>query len=225
MKARELTADETARLLAYFKERGERFLATHALLLVMVVTGARISEILKLKRADFLDASGRLRTRITRRQLKTRNEKKFISKPLQAVVTAPLLEWFDWQKRHLGAVQKDFAFATMQDLSEPSRGALYKRMKAACSALGIDPRGVSPHSTRKTFAMIEFRAWMEKTGSTMHAAHKVQRLLGHGDINTTLAYLGVNDDDSELLLDRVGEFLQGTISAKKEFQPVNSDSK
>lgn len=217
MRAREFHADELKLLLEHFAALGGHGLCVCAMLVLLVALGARVSEICELRRADIIDAAGRPLARIRRRQLKTGAREKFISREFQPNAVEIVLRWLDFQKLNYGARRTDYAFAISPALRKPNRLYFYQRLKRACAAVGIDPRGISMHSGRKTYAMNQFRAWKNKTGSTMQAAAKVQALLGHRDINTTLAYLGISDDDPQMLSSEINRFLEITNAVNFNF--------
>lgn len=61
-----------------------------------------------------------------------------------------------------------------------SRVTVYQDLKKACLKLNIDPLGISPHSTRKTYAVELYR--------TLQSLSDVQKDLQHSYITTTMIY-------------------------------------
>jgi integrase/recombinase XerD len=68
-------------------------------------------------------------------------------------------------------------------------GHMLRTLKAIAKRAGIDPRVCGLHVFRKTFATRLHRAGVD--------ARSIQRLLGHGDLATTLAYLEAENARSE----------------------------
>jgi integrase/recombinase XerD len=68
-------------------------------------------------------------------------------------------------------------------------GHMLRTLKAMAKRAGIDPRVCGLHVFRKTFATRLHRAGVD--------ARSIQRLLGHGDLATTLAYLEAENARSE----------------------------
>lgn len=210
MRARELSADEFGAIYQLFHAGTPHRRAMAAMMLVMVSSGARVSEVTSTIRSDYINPDGSIKERFRRRKLKSRSE-AYISRPIMAAVKEDLTEWFDFQKRHYGATMRSYAFAIGNLSRQPSRSRFCRDLKIACRQLGINSTGVSSHSFRKTFAMQQLRQWLKEcNGNQWAAARKVQRLLEHRSVDTTLAYLAISDDNPEKYLDTLNNWIEYT---------------
>jgi integrase len=84
-------------------------------------------------------------------------------------------------------------------------GHMLRTLKAMAKRAGIDPRVCGLHVFRKTFATRLHRARVD--------ARSIQRLLGHGDLATTLAYLEAENARSERMRAVVNTTFKGFEAA------------
>lgn len=186
--ARPLTDEEINLILSRGFE-GKYALRNQVLFLLRVKTGLRVSEALSIKVVDvFYDGQVRDRVYISRKNTKGKVEGRSIllhpvlKEQLRLFITTlpPTVEYlFTSNKgKHL------------------DKRSVWRIDKDACRRLGIDPKRVSTHSTRKTFA--------EKVHSILDKdLVKTQRALGHKDINSTVKYLHVNDKDIDDAISKI----------------------
>lgn len=156
MKTRYLTPDEVKRLSKAAK--GDEWLP----LAVAVSTGLRIGDVLKLRPGDFLRHGVRYRAQKTGKRGHARLGGELI---LALYRSSAGTRW---------------CFPSPRDSRQHlTRQAAWARMKRACQRAGVDPRGVSPHSLRKVFAV-------ELLRETNLA--EVQKALQHDRVDTTELY-------------------------------------
>ncbi|MCY1720137.1 site-specific integrase [Prolixibacteraceae bacterium Z1-6] len=82
-----------------------------------------------------------------------------------------------------------------------------KRLKEIATAAGI-PKKISNHSGRHTFATIYLQKTKDVAG--------LQKLLGHSNINQTMVYVHINDDDLKLNMDTFDKNLFKKEKSKKK---------
>lgn len=108
---------------------------------VMLETGLRVGDVCKLRRSD------------VQRREDERPVLHFVADKTGKEGFAPISEGL------YGALIKEarrrggYLFPGREKGSHITRQALYARIKRSCADLGIDPRGISPHSLRKVFAV------------------------------------------------------------------------
>ena len=148
-------------------------------------TGYRIGDIVKLNWEDLIDEGEVKRYRSTREQ-KTKKIR--------------VIELSDNAKRYIMQIYKELGSPPLdQPLIVCSRGTrkgarikvngLIKTFKMKMVKLGCDPQEQNTtHMMRKTWA---YKLYLEG-GADIMALAKVQRLLNHRDINTTIMYLGID---------------------------------
>ena len=151
-----MTADEVRRL------RGTLSESEWLPLEVAALTGLRIGDVLKMRPGDFLRGGVRYTAEKTGKTGHVPLEDELL---LRLYKSSRGTRWvFPSPKnpdKHL------------------TRQAVWARMKKACKAAGIDPRGVAPHSLRKVFAVELLR----KTNLA-----EVQKALQHDRVDTTELY-------------------------------------
>lgn len=164
---RHLTAEEINTIVGKIPTPRDK-----ALFLLGVSTGFRISELLSLTVAD-VATDGKLKDHLTVEAKKMKGGKK-----CRTVI--------------LGNTAKQ-ALASLLHL-EPNtplfpitKQHFWRVLKSACKVGGIDPTLVGTHSMRKTFAQRVYKG----LGNDIYATSKA---LGHANIATTVAYLGVEQE-------------------------------
>ena len=143
-----------------------------ALFLLGVNTGFRISELLSLTVADISSSGGSLKTHVTVSQRNMKGGKKSRTVILNDVAKAALATLTP--SSHL--------------LFPITKQHFWRVLKSACLLAGIDPTLVGTHSMRKTFAQRVYKG----LGNDIYATSKA---LGHAHIATTVAYLGVAQEN------------------------------
>jgi len=175
-KPRSLTVDEFQRFVQHL---GEPF---HAIALVCVCFGLRISEALALRWSDVDWFKGKLNVQrgIVRQRIddvKTETSHKAVT------VTQTMIEALkQWKQTTQFSAQEDWIFASPSQLgrfpwSADSVNDAYK--KAASAAMVAH---VSTHSMRHTY-----RSWLDAVGTPIAVQQKLMR---HADIRTTMNVYG-----------------------------------
>jgi integrase len=175
-KPRSLTVDEFQRFVQHL---GEPF---HAIALVCVCFGLRISEALALRWSDVDWLNGKLSVQrgIVRQRLddvKTETSHRAIT------VTQTMIEALkQWKQTTQFSAQEDWIFASPAQLGRfPwSADSVNDAYKKAASASGI--AHVSTHSMRHTY-----RSWLDAVGTPIAVQQKLMR---HADIRTTMNVYG-----------------------------------
>lgn len=171
--------DQLADFEEYFKNTSER---NYVLFMVGIHTSLRISDILKLR---VRDVQG---THLNVVEQKTGKKKRIILRPkLRKVLSEyckgkkPNEYLFPSRKRTKSGARKPI-----------TRQAADKILKDAAKAIGYRDR-IGTHSMRKTFAY----QFYKKTGDVA----SLQKILNHRDQNTTLIYIGIEQDmiDNKIL--------------------------
>jgi len=166
-----LTADEVGRMLATC---GKGFTGSRltALLLVMVDTGLRLSEVCDLRCEDVSLAEHTLR-------VMGKGSKERIVPFGQATKTALL----DYLARRGESAQVRLFVTVYGDLLSPRQ--VYQILKDCGRRAGVN--GVHPHRLRHTFALL----YLQRGGD----AFTLQRALGHSSLEMTRRYCAVADAD------------------------------
>ena len=202
-KPRSLTVDEFQRFVVHL---GEPF---HAIALVCVCFGLRISEVLALRWSDVDWFNGKLCVQrgIVRQRVddvKTETSHKAIT------VTQTMLEALKtWKQITQFSAQGDWIFASPAQLGRLpwSADSVNDAYKKAASAAGI--ARVSTHSMRHTY-----RSWLDAVGTPIAVQQKLMR---HADIRTTMNTYGdvVTDEMVEACGKVAGLALNGRWMAGK----------
>ncbi|MGA2203487.1 MAG: site-specific integrase [Terriglobales bacterium] len=202
-KPRSLTVDEFQRFVVHL---GEPF---HAIALVCVCFGLRISEALALRWSDVDWFNGKLCVQrgIVRQRVddvKTETSHKAIT------VTQTMLEALKtWKQITQFSAQGDWIFASPAQLGRLpwSADSVNDAYKKAASAAGI--ARVSTHSMRHTY-----RSWLDAVGTPIAVQQKLMR---HADIRTTMNTYGdvVTDEMVEACGKVAGLALNGRWMAGK----------
>lgn len=145
---------------------------------ICLQAGLRISEVINLKFEDAFDGTGQIRGGI--------HVKGKGGKVRQALITKEIKYRLLMQKEDVGSFYGNEAQLVMN----PSNGkrltleAFFAVLKKAATKAGIDPKNVSPHKLRHSFAV--------------HNLYKgcniltIQNALGHSNMQTTEIYLKVS---------------------------------
>lgn len=180
--------------LAEAIERIKKFPTKYAALAAIgVTTGCRISEILALRRFDLISAESTFKDRISFLKLKSKKDKTrklIIPKDFQKFIIKQL----DEEARKGYERPDDFVFRGKNG-QKLSRYAVYHFFRVN---LGV---GYGTHWMRKTFAQLLFKYFLaENKADPMRALELTRQALGHEQIDTTIKYLGINEqmiDDAQ----------------------------
>lgn len=172
-----LTEKEVFKLLDAAKAAGPR---DHALVLVALGAGLRVSELVHVDVKDILDDAGG-GTIIHVRQGKGNKDRLM---PVRKEVRKAIEVYLTASHRKLGDLgplfmSEDRAMSCRESWRLTTRSAT-RIIKSAVEIAGIEKR-VSPHALRHTFA---FASYLYS-----HNIVAVQHLLGHATVNTTLRYV------------------------------------
>jgi len=161
-----------------------------ALCAIGVTTGCRISELVSLRRFDLLDRDGHLKEKVSFLRLKRKGKG-----PLHRVLSIPP-EYRPYVMRHLreeelrGFDRPDgyvFRGKNGQHLSRQTAWAYFRRI------LGTRH---GTHWMRKTFAKEMFRGFVKAApDDPMRALELTRKSLAHARIDTTVRYLGIQDEE------------------------------
>lgn len=179
-----------------------------AIIDLMLFAGLRRSEVATLGVTDIKPDGGRLWLHVTGKGGKTRRVK------LHDVVYGSLADWLKLTGRELGNGCSGPVFYNLQKggeiTSNPLNGSVIGRLVAEYgAAAGLAPqeaprdesgktiRGVvlAPHDLRRTCA--------RNARENGAALEKIQAMLGHSDVKTTMIYIGEFEDDTDTAVDYV----------------------
>lgn len=165
---RSLAQHEVSRLIEKIPTLRDR-----TLLVLGLNTGFRISEILSLTREDVVSVDGVVKPHLSISRCKG-------GKSRTVVLNESARQ----------ALSIYLAQCHTTKLFPITKQHYWRVLKSACKISGIDPTLVGTHSMRKTFAQKIYTAM----GNDIYATSKA---LGHANIATTVAYLGVCQADIE----------------------------
>lgn len=173
-----------------------------ALFLFGFQTGFRISELLSLTIADICDPSGSIKPKITVPKSHMKGKKKsrtvILSQETQAILRVLVKELVVQNRaRKTDAIFQSGHGRRGMPLSARRVNEIVKKTFMAIGAVG----NFSTHSLRKTFAEECRRIF---SGDIL----KIQRALGHADINSTLRYLDYQDKE---VMESVGAISYGRV--------------
>lgn len=152
-------------------------LRDHALFVLGINSGLRISDLLKLKVSDVLDGK-KVRDRITMREQKTGKAKDFpLGKTAKKALDEHLVTW-----EHK---PEDYLFRSRKGKGALTRQQAYNIINDAARAVGIQEQ-IGTHTLRKTFGY-----WAYKQGVDITI---IQKLLNHSAPSVTLRYIGITQD-------------------------------
>lgn len=172
-----LSEEETFRMLDAVSGKDPRELRDRAMLEVMYGCGLRVSELCALSTDDII-ADGELL-----RVLGKGSKERVV--PIGKAAGRALTDYFASARDVFtkGDPSVTTVFVTRLRKSF-TRQAVFKMIKERATAVGIDPKRISPHVLRHCFA-----SHMLQHGADIRA---IQELLGHADIGTTQIYTHVD---------------------------------
>lgn len=161
-------------------------------------TGCRISEVLSLRRFDLLDRDGHLKEKIAFVRLKSRgNGAKHRTLSIPPDYQEYVLRFLREEERRGYDRPDTFVFRGKRG-RQLSRFAVWSFFR---SSFG---KGHGTHWMRKTYAQ-EFFAELQKMhpNDPMRALELTRRTLAHVRIDTTVRYLGIDDDEIEEVRNKI----------------------
>lgn len=169
-----------------------------AILAIGITTGCRISEILALRRFDLLDPEGRLKERISFLKLKTKSDR-----PVHRILSIPVSAR-PFVARHLAAEQRRGHDRPDGYVFRGNRGCPLSRLTVYSFFRRKLGRGFGTHFMRKTFAQEMFRGYLaDRPHDQMRALELTRRDLAHAEIDTTVKYLGIQEEEQSQMQARV----------------------
>ncbi|UDQ96834.1 site-specific integrase [Lentisphaerota bacterium WC36G] len=150
-------------------------------------TGARISELINLKRSDVLDKNCQIKNSVKLPKLKTRKENDFRIIPLSKKNKQALFIHLQVMEKNGFAFDEDFLFTVKNDVV--CYDQIYRKFRATYQKLQI-ATAHGTHGMRKTFAKkiyLYYRAL--NPHDPLQPLIQTQRALGHAKLETTLNYL------------------------------------
>ena len=172
-----LSEEETFRMLDAVSGKDPRELRDRAMLEVMYGCGLRVSELCALSTDDII-ADGELL-----RVLGKGSKERVV--PIGKTAGRALTDYFASARDVFTKGDPSVTTVFVTRLRKPfTRQAVFKMIKERATAVGIDPKRISPHVLRHCFA-----SHMLQHGADIRA---IQELLGHADIGTTQIYTHVD---------------------------------
>ena len=172
-----LSEEETFRMLDAVSGKTPRELRDRAMLEVMYGCGLRVSELCALSTDDII-ADGELL-----RVLGKGSKERVV--PIGKAAGRALTDYFASARDVFTKGDPSVTAVFVTRLRKPfTRQAVFKMIKERATAVGIDPKRISPHVLRHCFA-----SHMLQHGADIRA---IQELLGHADIGTTQIYTHVD---------------------------------
>ena len=172
-----LSEEETFRMLDAVSGKAPRELRDRAMLEVMYGCGLRVSELCALSTDDII-ADGELL-----RVLGKGSKERVV--PIGKAAGRALTDYFASARDVFTKGDPSVTTVFVTRLRKPfTRQAVFKMIKERATAVGIDPKRISPHVLRHCFA-----SHMLQHGADIRA---IQELLGHADIGTTQIYTHVD---------------------------------
>ena len=193
IKSEEVLAQVQDTLLHNFKA-GQR---NYTIFQVGKATLLRVSDVLKLKKDDVYDEKGRVKKNAFIIDQKTQKRNTLYLKPVTNDLAAYRRWLAEFQIDHpqLKVYQSKWLFPSFERPDQPIGGKQFWRiMNHVGDLLGINYLGT--HTMRKTGAYLVYE-------QTHHNIGLVMKLLNHSSEAMTLAYLGLDQETRETMLDRI----------------------
>ena len=154
-------------------------LRNHCLFTLGINSGLRISDLLNLKIDDVIDDKGKIKDRITLREIKTGKIKDF---PISDIARKSIADYLDGRN-----FEKDEPLI----LSRKGNGVLkrqqaYRLINDAARRIGINDK-IGTHTLRKTFGYHAYQSGIDIA--------ILQKLFNHSAPSVTLNYIGITQDD------------------------------
>lgn len=156
-------------------------LRNYLLFVLGINTGLRVSDLLKLRIFDVVTESGKIRECIVIREKKTGKEKKFpVNKAARKALEEYLKQLRNWDAG-------DYLFPSRKGSNSPlGRTQAWKILNGAARSVGIN-EPIGTHTLRKTFGFHAYKLGIDIA--------LLQKILNHSSPGTTLAYIGITQDD------------------------------
>ena len=188
MKGCRPLTDVEIRAILGVLDRGRTPARDRALLLLGIRTGFRISELLSLTRESVF-TNGRVKTRVSvpRRFMKGKKASR------EVVLHPEAQDALEELLREIPQAPDTFLFLSREGKNQRlHRSSAWDILKKAFDACQLDGK-LATHSMRKTFA---WRVYI----ASGRDIRKVQEAMGHADLNSTAAYIGVSQSEVDDLI-------------------------
>jgi integrase len=152
-------------------------------------TGERISAILKLKVGDVVQA-GRLTDSVVYRRANRKGKVEGRTVALHPKAKKALVAWINQLAKGTILTADDYVFRSRKGKNQPISRVQYHRILKEAIQLNELTGKVATHSIRKTFADHVYEA----LGRDIF---RLQKAMGHKNINSTVQYLSFNEADIE----------------------------
>jgi len=149
-----------------------------ALFTLGINSGLRISDLLKLKVSDVIDANGKIITRLSVREKKTGKAKTF---PFNINVSLALKEYISSIDSSQIAL-----FASRKGNESITRQQAYRIINDAARHVGIMDN-IGCHTMRKSWGFMAYEAGVDIT--------RIQSILNHSSPKESLRYIGITRDE------------------------------
>jgi integrase/recombinase XerD len=173
---------QQVRLLVNWKPQGFHERRLHLLVLFLLDTGCRISEVLGLRVRD-IDLDNLLVT------LDGKGRKQRIV-PISLELRRALFRYCAEYER-----KTDLLLLVSRADTKLGRRNVLRSVRLLCKRLGFDPPGRTLHSFRHTFAV----GYLRRGGNVF----ALQRVMGHSDLETTKRYVNMTLEDLQEAHERV----------------------
>lgn len=155
-----------------------------------VTTGCRITELLLLQRHDLLNKEGIIKPEIAFVKLKSREENKVVHRKLSIPE-----DYHRYIYDHLSAEEQRGYDMPNDWVFRGQNGKPLSRHTAYNTFRRILGSGYGTHWMRKTFAQEIFKFFLEDNiKDPMRALELTRRALEHARLDTTVKYLGINEN-------------------------------
>ena len=178
---RPLTNDEIRKVRDVFN--GEYAKRNRGLFMLGVSIGGRVSELLALKVGDVYQ-NGRAVTDFQFDKSIVKGGETSRTIPVNADGCQAIEEIIAWQRSHFGSIDPDMPlFPSRKGKGALKRQAINKILDTAFFTAGLTGK-LATHTMRKTFA--------QRLYDKCNDIYVVKELLGHKNVSTTQAYIGIN---------------------------------
>jgi len=163
-----------------------------ALMATEFLLGARITEVLMLRRRNFVDENNKMYPVITRRKLKTNKKDPTISVRIdpECDLAKVILLWLDYQRKHFKKFQPESLVFSWGDEAKPIwRTSSNRAFQKVYKELGLNYVSRGNHAIRKTAGDVRIDLYQIETGSELMSARALKNFYGHASIATTERYM------------------------------------
>ena len=208
------SADDAKKIIEYFSNN-EMWL--HYMIFVLSCNMARrIGDTLSLKWYHiFNPSSGKFRSDLL--EIKEDKTDKLANPRINSACRTAIELYIE--KTNCNPADNDYSNSICLQLSGTHKGTVLsydghrKALKKAGAAIGID-YNIAPHSTRKTFGMLN-RMLHPRDYDSMEI---LQTIYNHSDTKTTKHYIGLTKQKVDKYYDDMGDFFNDYITGEKEFK-------